>query len=123
MKDVSLLSRHRGRRVVEKPEDTEEGDEDDGPSELLEGKEYQAVLPQQRPRPKRPMADEARWLQHRVLPAGSWGDPSRRTRILSSTDTLGRRIMCACTHFNRFCPHQISHPTLTWLHHVRSHPL
>ncbi|EIE24022.1 hypothetical protein COCSUDRAFT_47105 [Coccomyxa subellipsoidea C-169] len=84
--------RNRGRRVVEKPDAAGEGEDDDGPPELLEGDEYQAVLPQQRPRPKRPTAEEARWLQHRLLAPGAWGDPSRRVRILSSTDASGRRF-------------------------------
>ncbi len=90
-----MCGRNRGRRVVEEPDAAGEGEDDDGPPELLEGDEYQAVLPQQRPRPKRPTAEEARWLQHRLLAPGAWGDPSRRVRILSSTDASGRRFKYA----------------------------
>ncbi|CAL8462448.1 g1981 [Coccomyxa elongata] len=87
--------RHRGRRLSRDggeeaaDEDGEGGTDDEGPPELLEGEAYQAVLPQLRPRPKLPPPSEARWLAHRVLALGAWGDPSRRIRIVSATDASG----------------------------------
>lgn len=90
--------RRSGRRVVpEEHEGDASEDSDDEPPELLEGEEYQAVLPPLRPRPKRPSSSEAAWLQHRLLPAGAWDDPSRRVRIQTSTDVLVCRVMCAHT--------------------------
>lgn len=103
LKHAGAPGRHRSRRLSrdggeEGPdEDGDGGPDDEGPPELLEGEAYQAVLPQLRPRPKLPPPSEARWLAHRVLAPGAWGDPSRCIRIVSATDASGAPIKCAAT--------------------------
>lgn len=44
------------------------------------GEEYQASIPEVRPRPKQPLAQEAAWLGTRVMPLGAWGFPLRCLR-------------------------------------------
>ena len=113
MKHTAAPGRHRGRRLSRDggeegaDEDGEGSDDDEGPPELLEGEAYQAVLPQLRPRPKLPLPSEARWLAHRVLAPGAWGDPSRCIRVVSAADASGAAIKCAaatCAHRTHVLP-------------------
>jgi hypothetical protein len=53
---------------------------------MLEGPDYQAELPKCRPRPKQPLASEARWLTGRVQGAGAWGPVSSRVPVHASLD-------------------------------------